>query len=82
LGTVYDLENPAGGYMYDPAGVSPIFKATEHFWKIQPDGAAVCGPKLEYRKGDVMKSSQFYVAKDYFATKPLAAGLWCAQAPT
>ena len=74
LRTVYDLENPAGGYMYDPAGVSPIFKATEHFWKIQPDGAAVCGPKLEYRKGDVMKSSQFYVAKDYFATKPLADG--------
>jgi len=74
LSTVYDLENPAGGYMYDPASVSPIFKATEHFWKIQVDGAAVCGPQLEYREGDVTRTSQFYVDKQYFATRPIAGG--------
>jgi hypothetical protein len=74
LRTVYDLENPAAGYMYDPTDVSPIFKATDHFWKVQPDGAAVCGPQLEYRKGEVAKTSQFYVSKEYFATRPLADG--------
>jgi hypothetical protein len=72
--TVYDLENPAGGYMYDPAGVSPIFKADEHFWKIQRDGAAVCGPKLEYHKGDLYEDSEFYIAKQYFKTRTLPDG--------
>ncbi|MFZ2021474.1 MAG: hypothetical protein WBA18_16470 [Terracidiphilus sp.] len=74
LRTDYDIENPAGGYMYDPAGVSPIFKATEHFWKVEADGSAVCGPKLEYRKGAVTKTSEFYVAKEYFETQTLPDG--------
>jgi hypothetical protein len=74
LSTVYDIENPAGGYMYDPAGVSPIFTATEHFWKIQPDGAAVCGPNLAYRKRDLSASSEFSIAKQYFETRTLPDG--------
>lgn len=74
LSTVYDIENPAGGYMYDPAGVSPIFKADEHFWKIQADGAAVCGPKLEYDNSGFKTRSDFFVAKEHFETKALADG--------
>jgi hypothetical protein len=74
LNTVYDLENPAGGYMYDPSGVSPIFSANEHFWKILPDGAAVCGPELAYHKGTTTQTSADRINKKYFATKPLPDG--------
>jgi hypothetical protein len=74
LSTVYDIENPAGGYMYDPAGVSPIFSTDEHFWKTLPNGASVCGPGLTYRKGDTVESSTFSVAKQYFDTKALPDG--------
>ena len=74
LKTDYTLENPAGGYMYDPVGVSPIFSATEHFWKTLPDGASVCGPALAYRKGDHVQTSQFSIEKQYFATRMLSDG--------
>lgn len=71
---VYDVENPAGGYMYDPGGVSPIIKETDHFWKTLADGAAVCGPELSDRKGAVTKNSNFEIEKTYFATKTLNDG--------
>ena len=74
LSTVYDIENPAAGYMYDPAGVSPIFPTHELFWKTQPDGAFVCGPQLGYRKGVVTKNSKFFVEKKHFDTKTLPDG--------
>jgi hypothetical protein len=74
LSTVYDIENPAGGYMYDPSGVSPIFPANEHFWKILTDGAAVCGPELSYHKGATTQRSTNMVNKKYFATKTLPDG--------
>jgi hypothetical protein len=74
LSTVYDIENPAGGYMYDPAGVSPIFKANEHFWKVLPGDGAVCGPKLEYDNSGFKTRSEFYIAKEYFETRTLPDG--------
>jgi hypothetical protein len=74
LTTVYDIENPAGGYMYDPGGVSPIFRSRDHFTKTLPDGASVCGPQLAYRKGDLSQLSGFQVAKPYFDAKTLGDG--------
>jgi hypothetical protein len=74
LSTVDDIENPAGGYMYNPGGVSPIFSANEHFWKILPDGAAVCGPELAYRKGAITQRSANMISNTYFATKTLPDG--------
>jgi hypothetical protein len=74
LGTVYDIENPAGGYMYDPAGVSPIFKESDHFWKTLPGGAAVCGPQLAYRNGDIARTSSFFIGQQYFENKALPDG--------
>lgn len=74
LSAVYDIENPAGGYMYQPDGVSPIFKKDDHFWKTAPDGAIVCGPELGWRRDDVAKTSSFAVEQQYFEAKALSDG--------
>lgn len=74
LSKVYDIENPAGGYMYAPDGVSPIFKEDDHFWKTAPDGAIVCGPELGWRKSGVAKASTFPVEQQYFEAKALSDG--------
>ncbi|HZP05122.1 MAG TPA: hypothetical protein VFB43_09490 [Terracidiphilus sp.] len=74
LDTVYDIENPAGGYMYTPSGVSPIVATDRSFWKQLPDGAYICGPYLAYRKGPALKATKFIVDSKYFQTKQLADG--------
>lgn len=74
LRKVYDIENPAYGYMYDPSEVSPKFKENEHFWKAAPDGAIVCGPELGWRKDNVAKTSSFVVDQQYFQAKALSDG--------
>lgn len=74
LKTVFDIENPAVGYMYAPSGVSPIVRAQQQFWKTLPDGSAVCGPRLAYRKGKVTKASKITVEKEYFNVKQLNDG--------
>ena len=74
LSSVFDIENPAGGYMYSPSSVSPIVRQEEHFWKSLPDGATVCGPDLAWQKGKLIKPSKFDVEKKYFEVKPLDDG--------
>jgi len=74
LSTMYDVENPAGGYMYDPSGVSPILSTNEHFWKTLPGGGFVCGPELAYRKGELLTPTGYHVEKKYFDTRTLADG--------
>ena len=56
LKTVYDIENQAGGYMYEPGGVSPVFPEHEQFWKTLPNGASVCGPQLGRTTSDRRKA--------------------------
>ena len=74
LTKVYDVENPAAGYMYDPNGLSPAFRTTEHFWKELPDGATICGPQLTYLNRGVAHDSTFKIAPRYLETKTLPDG--------
>ena len=74
LRSSFSLINPAGGYMYAPAGVSPEVTQRTYFWKELANGAKVCGPDLAWRRGDTIKRTKFSIEEKYFETKPLPDG--------
>jgi hypothetical protein len=74
LHSTFALINPAGGYMYEPGGVSPTVTAATYFWKKLADGATVCGPHLMWRKGATVQRSKFEVEERYFEAKALPDG--------
>jgi len=74
LQSTFALINPAGGYMYDPAGVSPGAEATGYFWKQLANGAFVCGPDLSWRKDSDLKRTKFNLDAPYFKALELPDG--------
>lgn len=74
LRSTFALINPAGGYMYAPAGVSPEAQQANYFWKELPEGATVCGPQLAWRKGNAITQSEFTVDRQRFKTKSMPDG--------
>ena len=74
LRTTFALINPAGGYMYAPAGNSPEAEESSYFWKKLTDGATLCGPALAWRKGSKVTRSEFAVDDEHFEEKSLPDG--------
>jgi hypothetical protein len=74
VNNVFDIENPAAGYMYAPDGVSPIVRSEKHFSKSMPDGAMVCGPELDYRNGKIARTSNFVIDPIHLDLKRLDDG--------
>ena len=74
LRSTFALINPAGGYMYEPARVSPSVTAASYFWKPLVGGATVCGPHLAWQKGGAVRRSKFEVEEKYFEAKALPDG--------
>jgi hypothetical protein len=74
LQSTFALINPAGGYMYEPGGVSPEVERGTYFWKQVPNGATVCGPALAWHKGDTITRTEFPVDAKYFEAKVLPDG--------
>ena len=72
--SVIALINPAGGYMYEPGGVSPQADTKHYFWKTLPGGGVVCGPDLAYRKGATVTRSDNEVQDKYFDARTLPDG--------
>ncbi len=68
------LVNPAGGYMYEPAGISPEASQATYFWKKLANGATVCGPRLAWRNDAEIKRSKFIVDQNYLEAKSLPDG--------
>jgi hypothetical protein len=66
--------NPAGGYMDEPARVSPETTHAAFFWRQLANGASVCGPSLAWRNGAQIKRSKFSVDEKYFAAQSLPDG--------
>jgi hypothetical protein len=74
LHSTFALVNPAGGYMYEAAGVSPEASQAKYFWKELANGATVCGPKLAWHKGNISTHSEFSVNEKYFEARILPDG--------
>ena len=74
LSSTIALINPAGGYMYEPDGVSPEADVKYYFWKPLADGTTVCGPGLAWRKGSVIRRSKFLVEEKTLVVRALADG--------
>jgi hypothetical protein len=74
LRSTFALINPAGGYMYAPAGVSPEVQGSNYFWKQLTNGATACGPDLTWRDGSTIKRSEFALDGERFETKTLPDG--------
>lgn len=68
------LINPAGGYMYAPAGVSPEVTTANYFWTQLPSGALACGPDLAWRNGSTIKRAKFVVDGERFEAKTMPDG--------
>jgi len=74
LQSTFALMNPAGGYMYAPAGVSPKIEPAKYFWKQLTNGALVCGPNLAWRNGSTVTATKFVVDEEHFDVKTLPDG--------
>jgi len=74
LRSTFALINPAGGYMYAPASVSPTVELSKYFWKELAAGAVVCGPDLAWRYGSTIKRTKFVVDEEHFEAKTLPDG--------
>lgn len=70
----FALINPAGGYMYAPAGVSPEAVPANYFWTQLSSGALVCGPDLAWRDGNTIKRTKFVVDGERFEARTLPDG--------
>lgn len=66
--------NPSGGYMDEPARVSPETTVDAFFWQQLANGASVCGPSLAWRNGAQIERSNFSVDQKYFAAQSLPDG--------
>lgn len=77
LRSTFALINPAGGYMYAPAGVSPEVTSSDNFWRQLTNGATVCGPDLAWRNGSTVKRvkrTEFNLDGEHFETMTLPDG--------
>ncbi|MGB2652577.1 MAG: hypothetical protein WAN62_02230, partial [Candidatus Acidiferrum sp.] len=74
LRSTFALINPAGGYMYKPANVSPEVIDSDYFWKQLTNGATVCGPDLGWRYGNEIKRTEFGLDGEHFETLALPDG--------
>jgi len=66
--------NPSGGYMNEPARVSPEITQAAFFWQQLANGASVCGPSLAWRNGAQIQRSKFSVDEKYFSAQSLPDG--------
>jgi hypothetical protein len=74
LSSTFALINPANGYMYNPAGVSPEVAQSTYFWRQLANGVAVCGPHLAWSDGTTIKRTKFSIDAKYFEAKTLPDG--------
>ena len=74
LRSTFALINPAQGYMYAPAGVSPEIAPANYFWKQPANGSVVCGPDLAWRNGSTITRTKFNLDEERFETKTLPDG--------
>jgi hypothetical protein len=68
------IVNEAGGYWYDPKGLSPIIHPVHKFWTAAGPGAWVCGPQLTYAKDGHSVTFDKQIESDGLATRQLASG--------
>lgn len=74
LHSTFALINPAGSYMYAPAGISPEASSAQYFWKQLSTGATVCGPSLAVRTGLSIIRSEFVLDEQRLDALPLPDG--------
>ncbi len=74
LRSTFALINPAGGYMYEPANVSPEVTNSDYFWRQLTSGATVCGPDLGWRDGNEIKRTEIGLDGEHFGTLALPDG--------
>jgi hypothetical protein len=74
LRSTFALTNPAGGYMYAPAGVSPEVTTASYFWAKLTNGATICGPHLAWRTGSTIRQTKFDLDGERFEAKTLPDG--------
>ena len=74
LRSTFALINPAGGYMYEPEGVSPEVAVADYFWKPMASGAIACGPNLSWRVGGSITRTDNVVDKERFDALTLPDG--------
>ncbi len=68
------IENPAGGYFYDPDGWSPEIQPQPRFWHTLGPGEAICGPKLAYRRSGKTFQYEPVLEREGFDVKLLPDG--------
>lgn len=74
LRSSFALINPAGGYMYAPAGVSPEVTTANYFWTKLPNGATICGPHLAWRTSRTIRPTKFNLDEERYEVKTLPDG--------
>jgi hypothetical protein len=68
------IVNEAGGYWYDPKGLSPIVHPVHDFWTAPGPAEWVCGPQLTHTKDDHSVTFDKRIDSDGLATRRLANG--------
>lgn len=74
LRSTFALIDPAGGYMYAPAGVSPEVTTASYFWTKLSNGATICGPHLAWRTGGAIRQTKFNLNGERYEARILPDG--------
>ena len=68
------IVNEAGGYWYDPTGLSPIVHPVHDFWAAAGPNEWVCGPQLTHTKNGHSTTFDEWIESDGLATRALPNG--------
>lgn len=68
------IVNEAGGYWYDPKGLSPIIHPVHDFWTGAGPGEWVCGPQLTHSKDGHSVTFDKHIESDGLSTRRLPDG--------
>lgn len=68
------IVNEAGGYWYDPKGLSPIAHPVHDFWTSVGPSEWVCGPQLTHTKDGHTARFEQQIDRDGLATRRLPNG--------
>jgi hypothetical protein len=68
------IVNEAGGYWYDPKGLSPIIHPVHNFWTAAGPREWICGPQLTHMKDGHSVTFDKRIDSDGLATRRLANG--------
>jgi hypothetical protein len=68
------IVNGAGGYRYEPGGLSPVTRPVHDFWISVSPGEWICGPQLTHKKGNERAAFAQRVDAEGLATHHLPDG--------